>query len=315
MIQTSSEAVMVLRGDGVTVSFDPAELQAAILECFEATGTPESYLAEDAALAVEFAMKSSRRPRKVFTESEINTAAVKVLEQAGLAEVASLFSRRNSGIKLSLSAQRQLIHTLLERHLSSLENRDLDDLTDHVVNAVNLLKIREAQPALYLELARYFQDNTSGIELPELPAPPPEDAFETLSLTEISGTLPAGAIRLINEKILSVAPVSSIFKTLRITIKICRLAESMCLKPPITEMMISSELFRIGRILNNTVLSIQALYSTKTGSDYELPVYIMVPDLEKFAVEWLEWSWPDAENACRELLLPFACPGANLRYK
>ena len=29
MIQTSSEAVMVLRGDGVTVSFDPAELQAA----------------------------------------------------------------------------------------------------------------------------------------------------------------------------------------------------------------------------------------------------------------------------------------------
>ena len=260
-------------------------------------------------------MKSSRRPRKVFTESEINTAAVKVLEQAGLAEVASLFSRRNSGIKLSLSAQRQLIHTLLERHLSSLENRDLDDLTDHVVNAVNLLKIREAQPALYLELARYFQDNTSGIELPELPAPPPEDAFETLSLTEISGTLPAGAIRLINEKILSVAPVSSIFKTLRITVKICRLAESMCLKPPITEMMISSELFRIGRILNNTVLSIQALYSTKTGSDYELPVYIMVPDLEKFAVEWLEWSWPDAENACRELLLPFACPGANLRYK
>ena len=184
-----------------------------------------------------------------------------------------------------------------------------------MVNAVNLLKIREAQPALYLELARYFQDNTSGIELPELPAPPPEDAFETLSLTEISGTLPAGAIRLINEKILSVAPVSSIFKTLRITVKICRLAESMRLKPPITEMMISSELFRIGRILNNTVLSIQALYSTKTGSDYELPVYIMVPDLEKFAVEWLEWSWPDAENACRELLLPFACPGANLRYK
>lgn len=315
MILTSSSAVMVLRGDGVTVSFDPAELKNAIEKCFEATGSTEGYLAEDAALAVEFAMKNSRRPRKVFTESEINTAAVKVLEQAGLAEVASMFSRRNSGVRLSLSAQRQLIQSLLEHHLSSAENRNIDEITDNVVNAVNLLKIREAQPALYLELARYFQNNTSGIELPELPAPPPNDAFETLGIREISAKLPAETIRVMNSKILAIAPVSSIFKTLRITVKVCRLAEVMALKPPVTEMMLSGELYKIGRILHNTVLSIQALYSEKTGSDYELPVYIMVPDLEKFAVEWLEWSWPDAENSCLELLLPLSCPGANLRYK
>ncbi len=306
---------MVLRSDGVTESFDPAVLKSAILECFEDSGTPESYLAEDAALAVEFAMKSSRRPRKIFTESEINTATVKVLEQAGLAEVASLFSRRNSGVKLSLSAQRQLIHGLIERHLSSFENRDAEELTDNVLNAVNLLKIREAQPALYLELARYFQDNTSGIELPPMASPPPADSFETLGIQEITAHLSPGALRLINDRILSISPVSSIFKTMRITVRICRLAESMNLIPPITEMMISGELYRIGKILNNTVLSIQAMYSTKTGSDYELPVYIMIPDLEKFAAKWLEWSWPDAENSCMELLLPLSCPRANLRYK
>ncbi len=318
MIKISSNTIMIVHPDGSANAFDLEELHFAILQCFIRTGTAEHYLAEDVALAVDYALNASQRPRKVFTESEVNAAVMKILEQTGLPDVAAQFGRSHVCVKLSMSARQKAIAELLEQHLSSLETPELEPLATKVIAAVNMLNITEAAPGLYLELARYYQQLSSEKLTLPMPAIPLnaelENSYQLITEAGVRELLPPNAMQYVQKNILKLSPVSRIFPAVRIMIRITELAGNCNLTPPITEMMISGNLYDLSRIIHQLVLNLQAQYYTATGSKKTLPVYLSIPDLRIFAEEWLLWSWPEAEKSCLELLSSFNGELFSIRY-
>ena len=302
MIKPRPAAVTILRSNGDTVSFDPAELHAEILQSFIRSGTNETYLAEDVALAVEFALSSGKHEREIFTESEINTAVIAILEKVGFAAAATCFRDRHNPVRLSMTAHRQTVASIIERHLTG-GNDFADTLAAKVVAAVDTIGVKEARPALYLELARYYlESGSAGIAIPPL-AGNARNA-KTLTIAELNAVAPPDTAKLIAADIVSVAPVSAIFKTLRLKLRLGEFAAAADLTAPITEMMIQPMLYRLGDSLDKFLAAAQKLYLERTGDDQKLAAYIEVTDLADFAGNWLNWSWPQAEKSCRELLAP-----------
>ena len=302
MIKPRPAAVSVLCANGETVSFDPAVLHAEILQSFIRSGTSETYLAEDIALAVEYSLVAGKHQREIFTVSEINTAVIAILEKVGFAAAATCFRDRHNPVRMSMSAHRQSIAAIIERHLTG-GDEFADELAAKVTAAVNTIGVAEARPALYLELARYYLKNgSSGIAIPQLHGN--AKSAVTISADELCAVAGIDIAPLFAADIISVAPVSAIFKTLRVKLHLCAFAAQAELTAPITEMMIQPMLYRLGDELEKFLCAAQKLYAARTGDDQALTAYIGVPDLADFARDWLNWSWPQAEKSCCELLAP-----------
>ncbi len=311
MIQLGNNTIMVTYPDGSATAFDADSLHSDILHCFNSG--MDSYLAEDVALAVEFALSNSSRPRKVFTESEINSAVVKILEQIGLVSVANLYLQSHNQVKVSLSLRHKSVQELLTRHLANTTEVELTSLAEKVVSALEKLNISEASPALYLELARHFiNSNSAKIELPT-PAnfvTQSASSYELMSIEQMQQLLSTEAKTLCNAGVLNISPVRKLFPSIRFELTLVKLVDYLKLDSPVTEMMLTPQLFELARAIHNLLLNVQAQHSSRV-----LPVYMNVPDLKQFAETKLLWSWPEAEKSCIELLDPFKCEAFNLRYK
>ena len=85
--------IYVIDGEGLQQLFDPEKLQQSLQSSFIAAGNPDGYLAEDIALSVEAAMLDGARLGRFFTQSEVDAAVIRILENAGFAEVARIFQR------------------------------------------------------------------------------------------------------------------------------------------------------------------------------------------------------------------------------
>ena len=80
--------------DGTREPFDATALQTRLIGCFLAAGRSDSsFMAEDIALAVEYTLSHVERPEPVFGRGEIDAAVIRLLEEAGLPDVAKIFRR------------------------------------------------------------------------------------------------------------------------------------------------------------------------------------------------------------------------------
>jgi hypothetical protein len=156
MLSITDNFLYVIDSGGHQVIFDTDKLKNALQDAFAASGNPNSYLAEDIACAVEAAMMESARPDRIFAQSEVDGAVSRILENAGCAGVAQLYCRANSSLYISVDVNCEDTSALISRHLG-LDGSISDRLAAKVVGALKKLNIASASPALYLELARYYE--------------------------------------------------------------------------------------------------------------------------------------------------------------
>lgn len=306
----SEVPITVLRG-GAAEPFSLDSLHTEVMQAFIRSDTPEQYLAEDVALAVEAALRASDRPAGVFTESEINAAVIRILERTGLGDVASCFRKRHSCARILVSAQPEQIASMLKNHLSAPEGADFELLARKVAAAAVKIGAQEADPALFIELARFFQSSgASAVELPEAPG----EGGEFIAVEALRRLAGSGLDELFEAKVLAAAPVSCrVFPSLRVNFHMVRFAKLRGLSAPLTEMMIAADLHKLCVKLNAFKRVADCLYRETTGETSPLPGNLFVPDMEEFAAEWLAWRFPEARESCMELFSGLAPEAFELR--
>lgn len=298
MIKPADNSIMLILHSGELIPFEPEKLQSSIARSFIASGIRDSYLAEDIALAVEFALVNSPNPDKIFAISELNTTVVRILEASGYPETAQQHKRHNACIEISSANDGETVQKLLQRHLG-LYGHALADVTAKVLDANERLGVRLAPPALYVELGRYFQ--TAGAALPEsAPLKIPRHNRKAPWLVEQEALLAAlaeGTRELIEKGIIGINGISSLFPSLRLELRFQKLATHLRLEPVITEMMILPHFKELADALNDC-----ARNAFRLAGDNAMPVFLNVPDMSLFAVKYLDAEWPESRKDCREML-------------
>lgn len=298
MIKPAENAIMLVLNSGELIPFEPEKLQGSIARSFIASGIRDSYLAEDIALAVEFALVNSPNPDKIFAISELNATVVRILEASGYPETAQHHKRHNACVEISSANDPAIVEKLLQRHLA-LYGHALADITGKVVDAAARLGITLASPTLYVELGRYFQtanlvpEETSPLKIPRHNRKAPW----LVELDALSNTLSKQTSELVEKNIIGINGISSLFPSLRLELRFLKLAAHLQFEPVITEMMLLPYFKELADGLNDC-----ARHSFELAGDNTMPVFLNIPDMSLFAVKYLDAEWPEARKDCREML-------------
>lgn len=319
MTRTADRRIFLLEEDGEQRLFDPAELRQVLLGCFLGAGLRENcYLAEDIALAIEYAFLHSERENAVFARTELHAAVIRILENTGLSEVASIY-RQGAPAALSVECRtdRETIGAILRRYLAG-SAAHIESLTGQVVRAAALLKIEYAAPSLLVELARHYEASSPlpGIVTPT--AVGRGNEFCTVSVAEIRQALDPAAARAVRDGVIRLHEVSRLFPSVRMFCFLCRFAERSKLEPPVTEMFLAPLLFELGSQLESCRRTVLQLFRDSTGNPAaELPLYVDLPDIADFSVRYLGAADSGRGKLEQEvagmLIAPFACRIEKLR--
>ncbi|MPM31474.1 hypothetical protein SDC9_78029 [bioreactor metagenome] len=289
--------IYVIDGEGLQQLFDPEKLQQSLQSSFIAAGNPDGYLAEDIALSVEAAMLDGARLGRFFTQSEVDAAVIRILETAGFAEVARIFQRANSRLYIAVDARLDGVRQLIERHLG-LGGAAAETVALRVFQALNQLGIASGAPGLYLELARHYERQCAESITPPMPAAAPDTAGRFLLSAAEVGSFLTGEGRLLQQAgILQLTGISRLYPNFRMGLHLGRLAEYARLRPPVTEMLMADVLYRAGESVGQ---SLRAVCRHLGGN--ELPLYLKLPEFERFVRDWLEADYPAGRPAAMELL-------------
>ena len=277
----------ILEPDGIRHPFDPTALRDCLLRCFLNAGMSENcYLAEELALAIEYAFTHSGRADGCFGRGELDLAVVRVLEDAGLAPVAACYRAGATGIpSVECQVEPATVGAILRQYLAGGEH-SLDELRQQVIRALRLLDIHAASPALLVELGRYYAERRPG----NIPLPPtgPTDRTRPLLPEELLGDLPPTARRLTDAGVIRIAPINRFFPSIRLFCHLQNATEHFRWPQPTTEMLLAPDLARVAQALDLCHQRAAAVWATFTGNtDRILPVYLTIADIRRFAIDTL----------------------------
>ncbi|UDQ97491.1 ATP cone domain-containing protein [Lentisphaerota bacterium WC36G] len=340
MIKISDYSLKVMKHDGSIVDFEVERLQSGIIKsCLEA-GVREVWIAEDIALSIEYALMQAENQQKYFSISDINSLVIKILEKTGYADVAEVYLRTNSTTEVKYISDYAVICDLISKHLS-LHSNKLTDIASSVVQASEMLNIDEANPSLYIELAKFYRDRQWNQQQNRLALDEVDHLQHINSSTtsswllhrrDILEQLNAPTIELINNRIIHIAGISQLFPAIKIDFRISRFAGYLELDIPITEMVMIPNFNQIAEALDDIVNAVRDLYNRSSNKGYEevdffadydfseeellkqkdnllelkdgaqIPVYLNVSDMSAFACKQMFSTWPEAASGCRDML-------------
>ena len=287
MLSITDNFLYVIDANGRQQLFDVDKLKNALQEAFESAGNSSGYLAEDIACAVEAAMAESLRIDRIFTQSEVDSAVTRILENAGYANVAQVFRRANSHLYIALDANQSDAAMLISRHLGVQEPL-AGKLAGRVVDALQKLNIASASPALYLELARYYEHNTIPAAEPLPTSVSSSGGKILLSSSEAAKLLLPGMEELWEKKIISLSNVSRLYPNFRLSLNLAELAESVGLTAPVTELQMAAALYDAGEKTGKFLNILCGHLQLET-----LPLYLVLTKLDVFAERYLGTTYPD----------------------
>lgn len=304
MLSLTDNFLYVIDAEGRQQLFDVDKLKSALQEAFDNSGNPNSYLAEDIACAVEAAMQESLRCERIFTQSEVDAAVNRILENAGYAQVAQVFRRANSHLYIALDVNCEDAEKLISRHLG-LEEAAAGKLAEQVVGALKTLKISSASPALYLELARYYEHNQPPV-LAELSAAQrrvnanaanaSNAGKALLRSSEIATLVPESCRELWANRIIALSDVNRVYPNFRLSLNLSALAEYANMSVPLTELEFASALYdageKTGMLLNLLCKHLQS---------EALPLYLVLTQLDVFTEKYLGVTYPEGRNTALEI--------------
>ncbi len=304
MIKLAEKSIMLIDSDGVMNAFDPEQLQAKIARCFVGVGIRESWLAEDIALAVEFALAQSPREEKIFSVSEVNSAVIRILENTGFPDAAVSYRSGNICSRILLAAKVEILEELIHKHLG-LAGDHLSAIAANVANVTKKLKIEQASPGLFVELAKHLENEFLNRDDVQTPVARRREKHSPwlISTEEIYVLLDPSERELIDAGIFRLSGISYLFPAIKIVFHIHDFSLFHRLQPPLTEMMLIPHLYTASDALRHWIDVATNLYRENCCNE-PLPVYLNVPDMALFARQMLQMNWPEAEKECREMLAP-----------
>ena len=281
MTDSNNKTITILERDGRSVTFNVMELQTRLIGAFLASGRRDvSYLAEEIALAVEYALTQLPRPEPVFARGEIEAAVIRFLEEANLPEVARAF-RKGGAVETTarISADAKTLRELLRRFFCGSDDARFDRLLEIVLDAAKKLDISDASPHLWLELARHYD---------ALIEPEAEDgtvapaALVTLTRDELRELLPEKALEWHNAGILRINGVTSLFPCIHFFFMINDFALYHKMSAPVTELEIEPLLYQVGAVLEEIRRKVEKRLDTATA----LPCLLDIPDMFDFIADY-----------------------------
>ena len=112
--------------DGSTEFFQSDKLQEKLEISCRAAGLTKTWIAEDIALSVEFSLGELGND-KIFTDSEIDSIVIKVLQEAGLAAVATHYKHQQENPEPEISFNSETITEIVIRYLH-VDEKHLEDI-------------------------------------------------------------------------------------------------------------------------------------------------------------------------------------------
>jgi hypothetical protein len=296
MLSITDNHLYVIDADGHQQLFDVDKLKRALQEAFAASGNPNGYLSEDIACAVEAAMAESHRMERIFTQSEVDSAVSRILENAGCANTAAAFRRANSHLYIALDAVSADVTMLISRHLG-VDSPVSDRLANQVVEALEKLNITSASPALYLELARYYEHTSvEQNEAEPLSGKAAAGSRMLLPAREIAALMPPEGKYLLEHRILQIANIRCLYPNCRLSLDLTALADFLKLHSPVTELEMAPALYKAGEIAGTWLDRV-----IKQLENPQLPLYLVLKDLDIFATRYLGTEYPAGRLAALEI--------------
>ncbi len=297
MVKPTEKIIFIQNHEGERTPFDAVELQTRLINCFLTAGLRESsYLAEDIALAVEYTLLTSGRPDPVFGQGELIAAVIRMLEETGFPEVAALFRQDGGEQRVSIDATPEAVTVFLQKFLACSEEI-FDRVAREVSRAIEVLGIPEAEPHLYLELARHYERKFAIEGIVGAPIKRSRNRTSATS-DEIAAILPPEVRALITEGILRVGEVGEIFPRTRFFFRMEPFARKFRLCAPVTEMEVEPLLFQISRILEQARKTINDALQPPEP----LPVQLTIPDMSTFLAEYFGAERGKARKLSDELI-------------
>ena len=313
MICLSSSAVMVMANDGTKRRFEAEELQSRLIRSCLNSGIKDYWLAEDLTNAVENALIFQSNSGIIFSESEINSFLVKILEDAGYPNVAENFCEKNKTVTGNITLSYDTVKKLFKTQLG-LSGDILTSLSERVLNACDSLAVSSASPSLLLELARHYK--RFDISVPKLKILNYQNAAVTpwmLPVSEILPLLSPDTQKLIKSGLIDVAGVSRLFPSIKINLKFEILAEHYALKPIITELVLFPCFDIVINSINEIITRINRHFVLQEDKSIgkTLPIYLRFSDIYGFSKKYLGVHLPAGEKFCRDIAFMLA---ENLKY-
>ena len=294
MVKSFSNYVVEIQNfDGSREPFDAMALQTRLIGSFLAAGRSDSsFMAEDIALAVEYTLSHVERPEPVFGRGELDAAVIRLLEEAGLPDVAKIFRKGLSETRLLVSAAPETLADLLKNHLACSTER-FERVLAQTLSAAGKLNISEASPHLWLELARHFEREMAEEEPPfqEMPLE------RTLTRDEITSLLPPEALELYKADVLRINGITTLFPCIHIYFMMTEFAKLAKLEPPVIELLLEPQLHQVSSILE----SARSVIAEKLAATEPLPCILTVPDMLDFIVHYLDSASVGSEKIAAEL--------------
>lgn len=231
MIEASLENINILYPDGTSAVFDSSSLKERIARACAESNCQEITIAEDIALAVEFALRSSFRESgcKNIRFRELENAVSDALEEAGFPLVAEKYLQHTAGTsagnwKLAFGDMEEFLARNMK--LSPEESRTL---TEKVRKGLTLLGFSSCSPRLITELARELREKAALEEAEErgkmVSGGKKRKRVIPLTGEELLAVLPASLQFLLEKEILHCQELSPLFPSVRLEIHLVKLLE------------------------------------------------------------------------------------------
>ena len=300
----SDYIIYIREQDGTRTMFSAGELRDRLLHCLG-----DNQISDDITLAVEYSLlnRSERRNDLVFDRGEIDAAVVRLLEDTGFPEAASMYRLGVYFEDEELPADGIELLKLLRSHLGCSDNM-LGQVCTDVCDAARKLGISSASPHLYLELGRYFSKHRKNEPLPVLPELREFDARE---LEKLPHELSAESKILMDSGVFSIECVTAIFSCLKFHVMMESFSKEYEISSPVTELQVYPAASAVSSALEECRKKILQFHEAQ---DSELPCTLVIHDLRRFVRDAFECSDDIAlDGLSKELGDVFSsCLGENL---
>lgn len=174
-------------------------------------------------------------------------------------------------------------------------------LAKQVVDALKQLHITSASPALYLELARYYEhrreftpvlsEAVSAAE-PDLREKISGGSKVLLSSADAQKLMPENLQKFVQNKIISLDPVSRLYPNFRLSLDLAALADLLELKSPVTELEIAPSLYTAGEACGVWLMLLCEHLQVEL-----LPLYLVLKKPDDFSLRYLGTPYPEGRPA------------------
>ncbi len=300
MIKISENAVIIVLSDGTRQIFDFAgflnRLEASCIAC----GFCDNEIAEDIAFSVEHILRNLASSGRIFTISEIDSFVIEILENTGFNSVAEHYKRLD-GICPSLKLDNNTIRLFIKNNFR-FSNDEVNNISEKLLKILQQSGFTEAPPRLISEFAKFlYETKKENLKFTDFSKTSQKVDFKDnskkyyLNHKEIINALEKNTLSIINQGIIKVQPVSCFFPVLKLELNLFKLCEIRKLPSPVLEIELFPHLKELAKPLNEIIGTGRNLFSqtieiSHKNSQNSLPVSIRMPDLNKFALNFLGTS-------------------------